>query len=90
MHYSAARDIELQMQGKLNEIREWYRIYKVAEGKKENTYAFDGECLERVRASVLRCVGVMRRANCARLGRRHRRAGLLALLVDEVQPTASR
>lgn len=43
------RDVELQMPGKLDEIREWYRVYKVAEGKKENTYAFDGECLPRVR-----------------------------------------
>lgn len=74
------------MQGKLNEIREWYRIYKVAEGKKENTYAFDGEYLERVRLVLAK----MRRANRERVGRRHRRAGSLALLVDEVQPAATR
>lgn len=42
------RDVEFQMPGKLDEIRHWYRVYKVAEGKKENTFAFNGECLDKV------------------------------------------
>lgn len=49
------------MPGKLDEIREWYRVYKVAEGKKENTYAFDGECLPRVR--YIRSLPLLRRTH---------------------------
>eukprot|EP00124_Ichthyophonus_hoferi_P002774 Ihof_evm1s205 gene=Ihof_evmTU1s205 len=36
-------DVETKMPGVLDEIRTWYRVYKIAEGKSENTYAFNGQ-----------------------------------------------
>ncbi len=36
------------MAGKLDDIKQWYKVYKVAEGKPENAYAYDGKALNRV------------------------------------------
>lgn len=36
-------DVERLMPGRISEIREWFRMYKTAEGKGENEYAYDGE-----------------------------------------------
>ncbi|KAA8498931.1 Soluble inorganic pyrophosphatase 1, chloroplastic [Porphyridium purpureum] len=36
-------DAEKAFPGKVSEVREWFRMYKTAEGKGENEYAFDGE-----------------------------------------------
>jgi inorganic pyrophosphatase len=36
-------DVEELMPGKVSEIREWFRMYKTAEGKGENEYAYNGE-----------------------------------------------
>lgn len=36
-------DVEEQMPGVVSEIREWFRMYKTAEGKGENEYAYGGE-----------------------------------------------
>lgn len=36
-------DIEKVMPGKVSEVREWFRMYKTAEGKGENEYAYSGE-----------------------------------------------
>lgn len=36
-------DVEKQMPGFLNDTREWFRIYKMPDGKPENKFAFDGE-----------------------------------------------
>ena len=38
--------------GVVDNIREYYRIYKVVEGKQPNTYAFGGTCLNKVRWRV--------------------------------------
>jgi hypothetical protein len=37
------------MPGTLGAVQEWYRVYKVAEGKQKNSYAFDDKALDRVR-----------------------------------------
>lgn len=37
-------DLETLMPGKVDSIREWFRMYKTAEGKGENSYAYNGEC----------------------------------------------
>jgi len=36
-------DVEKKMPGFLNDTREWFRIYKMPDGKPENKFAFDGE-----------------------------------------------
>lgn len=36
-------DVERLMPGKVAEVREWFRMYKTAEGKGENEYAYGGE-----------------------------------------------
>lgn len=36
-------DVECFMPGKVSAIREWFRLYKTAEGKGENEYAYGGE-----------------------------------------------
>lgn len=42
-------EVDKHMPGKLAAVQEWYRVYKVAEGKPKNTYAFDDKPLGRVR-----------------------------------------
>jgi inorganic pyrophosphatase len=39
-------DLERLMPGKVDSIREWFRMYKTAEGKGENSYAFDGKAMD--------------------------------------------
>ena len=36
-------DVERVMPGFLTATREWFRIYKIPDGKPENKFAFDGE-----------------------------------------------
>lgn len=36
-------DVERVMPGRVDEVREWFRLYKTAEGKGENEYAYGGE-----------------------------------------------
>lgn len=36
-------DVERLMPGKVDAVREWFRLYKTAEGKGENEYAYGGE-----------------------------------------------
>lgn len=36
-------DVEKKMPGFLNDTREWFKIYKMPDGKPENKFAFDGE-----------------------------------------------
>ena len=35
------------MPGKIDEIRTWYKVYKLAEGKQENSYALDGKAVDK-------------------------------------------
>ena len=37
-------DIENEIPGLIDSIREWLRVYKVCTGKKPNSYGFNGEC----------------------------------------------
>lgn len=39
-----AEDIERQLPGLLRATNEWFRIYKIPDGKPENQFAFSGEC----------------------------------------------
>ncbi len=48
LHGTDIGDVETHMAGKLDDIRQWYKVYKVAEGKPENAYAYDGKALNRV------------------------------------------
>jgi hypothetical protein len=56
-------------------VREWYRVYKVAEGKAPNRYALNGEAVGKVsgRRCACACVVLIRRGCraglCARRGR---------------------
>jgi len=40
---NSLQDIEKEMPGFLDATREWFRIYKMPDGKPENKFAFDGE-----------------------------------------------
>lgn len=40
-------DVEQHFPGVLHDVREWFRLYKTAEGKAENKYAFQGEAKDR-------------------------------------------
>lgn len=40
-------DVEAHYPGIVDEVREWFRVYKTAEGKGLNEYAFDGKALDR-------------------------------------------
>lgn len=40
-------DVEAHYPGIVGEVREWFRVYKTAEGKGLNEYAFDGKALDR-------------------------------------------
>ncbi len=44
---SDARDLEFQFPKMVDRIREYYRVYKLVDGKPENKYAFGGELLAR-------------------------------------------
>jgi inorganic pyrophosphatase len=37
-------DIERHLPGLLRATNEWFRIYKIPDGKPENQFAFSGEC----------------------------------------------
>lgn len=40
-------DVERLMPGKVDEVRQWFRLYKTAEGKGENEYGYDGEAKDK-------------------------------------------
>jgi len=40
-------DVEAHYPGIVDEVREWFRVYKTAEGKGLNEYAFDGKALDK-------------------------------------------
>ena len=48
---SDINDVERVLPGTVEEIREWYRVYKVAEGKAANSYAFEGTAMNKARGS---------------------------------------
>lgn len=37
-------DVERHLPGLLRATNEWFRIYKIPDGKPENQFAFSGEC----------------------------------------------
>jgi len=43
-------DVEDQIPGILDNIKEWFRVYKVAEGKSENKFSHDGKYLNKSQA----------------------------------------
>ena len=46
---AAVEDIEEHFPGAMEAVRTWYKVYKVADGKAENSYAFGGKVLDKVR-----------------------------------------
>ena len=56
-------DVERHLPGLLRATNEWFRIYKIPDGKPENQFAFSGECknkkwvklLEHAKSSLTRC-----------------------------------
>lgn len=40
---NSIEDVETVMPGKVGKVRDWFRLYKTAEGKGENEYAYGGE-----------------------------------------------
>lgn len=40
-------DVERHLPGLLRATNEWFRIYKIPDGKPENQFAFSGECKNR-------------------------------------------
>lgn len=43
-------DVERERPGLIGQLREWYRVYKVADGQGENSYAFGGRALDKAMA----------------------------------------
>lgn len=41
--YEDIEDVEKQLPGLLRATNEWFRIYKIPDGKPENKFAFSGE-----------------------------------------------
>lgn len=41
---SDIEDVERHLPGLLRATNEWFRIYKIPDGKPENQFAFSGEC----------------------------------------------
>ena len=44
-HLWSFDDVEKHKPGAIAKIKEWYRVYKTADGKPENKYAFDGKSI---------------------------------------------
>ncbi|GAM28808.1 hypothetical protein SAMD00019534_119840 [Acytostelium subglobosum LB1] len=40
------KDLEKVLPGTVDKVREWYKVYKVAEGKQENEYALNGQPID--------------------------------------------
>lgn len=47
-------DVERHLPGLLRATNEWFRIYKIPDGKPENQFAFSGECKNK-KYVMLRC-----------------------------------
>lgn len=43
----AIDDVDKVLPGTLNDIREWFRVYKVAEGGKENKFGLDEKFMDK-------------------------------------------
>mmetsp|Transcript_12871 Transcript_12871/g.26095 ORF Transcript_12871/g.26095 Transcript_12871/m.26095 type:complete len:287 (-) Transcript_12871:198-1058(-) len=43
---NSVEDANTHFPGAVDEVREWFRMYKTAEGKGENQYAFDGRAMD--------------------------------------------
>ncbi|KAF5096246.1 hypothetical protein D0Z03_001661 [Geotrichum reessii] len=43
-HLNDIEDVEKRLPGLLRATNEWFRIYKIPDGKEENQFAFSGEC----------------------------------------------
>lgn len=48
-------DVERHLPGLLRATNEWFRIYKIPDGKPENQFAFSGECKNKKYVLVSRC-----------------------------------
>jgi inorganic pyrophosphatase len=46
-------DIEDHYPGLIDATRQWFKIYKIPDGKPENTFAFDGQCKNKVRNTII-------------------------------------
>ena len=52
-------DVERHLPGLLRATNEWFRIYKIPDGKPENQFAFSGECKNK--KSAILCCGNLKR-----------------------------
>lgn len=43
IYYSDIEDVEKHLPGLIRATNEWFRIYKIPDGKPENVFAFNGE-----------------------------------------------
>jgi inorganic pyrophosphatase len=46
-HINTMKDVEMKLPGLMDSIRDWFKIYKIPSGKPANTFAFNGNYLER-------------------------------------------
>lgn len=54
-------DVERHLPGLLRATNEWFRIYKIPDGKPENQFAFSGECKNKklVQAPLVQSISLM-------------------------------
>lgn len=50
---SDVKDVEEFYPGLIDATRNWFKIYKVPDGKPENSFAFEGECKDSAYASLV-------------------------------------
>lgn len=49
-------DVERHLPGLLRATNEWFRIYKIPDGKPENQFAFSGECKNKKSVLIYACL----------------------------------
>lgn len=47
------KDVEQLYPGLIDATRNWFKVYKVPDGKPENSFAFDGECKNKSYANTI-------------------------------------
>ena len=87
-------DVERHLPGLLRASNEWFRIYKIPDGKPENQFAFSGECKNRKYAMdvVRECAEAWERliTGKVRPGEVSLANGTVAHSADRVDPAALR
>ena len=56
LSFADIEDVERHLPGLIRATNEWFRIYKIPDGKQENQFAFGGEAKNKVKTHIFICV----------------------------------